>query len=387
MRLYMQCPTGISGDMFLAGLADLGLDLIPLQDILQQAGLEIAIQARHKRQHGLAGSSLELELPQGQPLRRLQDIEALLDKLQLPQQVRERSKQAFKRLAQVEAEAHGVSLQEVHFHELGAMDTLVDILGAFWGLQELGVREVYCSPLPWFTGEVDCEHGRLPLPAPAVVRLLQGKPVYPTSWHKELITPTGALLVDQLVQDFTPGPLGVLKDFGLGWGSMELGQQPNCLQLFMYEAQEDAGQETVWVLESNLDHLTGEELGAVFEPLFQAGSLDVIYLPGIMKKNRCGGLLQVMCAPGDLQSVRQEFFRQTLSLGIRQYQVERCVLNRSQGSIGPPWGNVQSKRFCIAGEELERAEHEALQELARRSGRSLAQLRQMLWGKGPKEQG
>ncbi|MFO8032268.1 MAG: nickel pincer cofactor biosynthesis protein LarC [Desulfohalobiaceae bacterium] len=385
MRLYLQCPTGLSGDMFLAGLADLGLDLAALQSILQQAGLEVSIQAQQESSQGLAGSRLHLDFAPGQPLRRLGDIEGILDKLQVQPWTRDKSKAAFQRLAQVEAEVHGVSMQDVHFHELGALDTLVDILGAFWGLEELGVQEVYCSALPWFSGEVESEHGRLPLPAPAVLRLLQDKPVYPTSWQKELITPTGALLVDQLVQEFSPGPHGVLKKTGMGLGSMELQGQANCLRLFLYETQDTESQDRVWVLESNLDHLTGEELGAVFEPLFQAGALDVLYLPGIMKKNRCGGLLQVICRPGELHSVRQEFFRQTLTLGIRQYQVQRSVLERCQGSINTPWGRVQSKRLNLEGEKLERAEHEALQELASKTGRSLVQLRQMLWGQGQEE--
>ncbi|MFP4392248.1 MAG: nickel pincer cofactor biosynthesis protein LarC [Desulfohalobiaceae bacterium] len=386
MRLYLQCPTGISGDMFLAGLADLGLDLAGLESILQQVGLEIKIQAEQDSKQGLAGSRLNLDFPPGQPLRHLGDIQDILNRLQLQPWIRDRSKSAFQRLAEVEAAVHGVPIEEVHFHELGALDTLVDVLGAFWGLGELGVQEIYCSALPWFSGEVECAHGRLPLPAPAVLELLQGKPVYPTSWQKELITPTGALLVDQLVHEFTAGPEGLLKGTGMGLGSMELEGQANCLRLFLYQEQGFEKQESVWVLESNLDHLTGEELGAVFEPLFQAGALDVLYVPGIMKKNRCGGLLQVICSSDQLLSVRQEFFRQTLTLGIRQYQVQRSVLERCQGSIKTPWGRVRSKRFSFEGEELQRAEHEALQELARKTGRSLVQLRQMFWDQDSGEQ-
>ncbi len=379
MLLYLQCPTGISGDMFLAGLADLGLDLHLLQDRLQEAGLELGVQAKKEKCQGLTGSRLLLDFEPGQPWRRLQDLLDILDKINVSTGVREKCKSALESLARVEAEVHGVDLDQVHFHELGAVDTLVDILGVFWGLEQMGIKQVYCSALPWFSGEIKCSHGALPLPAPAVIKLLRGKPVYPTRFEQELITPTGALLLDQIVQEFAPGPQGVLQASGIGWGSTELEGQANGLRLILYQNQGQKDTELVWVLESNMDHLTGEELGALFEPLLQAGALDILYLPGIMKKNRCGGLLQVICLQQDLSRVRLEFFRQTLTLGIRQYQVQRTILDRTQANRKTPWGQVRTKRVNWEGEELERAEYEALQELAQKSGRSMVQLRYMLW--------
>ncbi len=381
MLLYLQCPTGISGDMFLAGLADLGLDLQPLQTIMQKTGFKLQLEAKKEHCQGLHGSRLMLEFDAEQPLRTLPEMTAVLHSLEVSAAVRDKTCQALERLANVEAEVHGIPVEQVHFHEVGAVDTLVDLLGAFWGLEQLGIEHVYCSPLPWFRGEVSCAHGLLPLPAPAVLRLLQGKPVYPTQFTQELITPTGCLLVDQIVQEFTPGPTGQIASAGTGWGSKKLGDMPNGLRMILFQGQSQSkDEEYIWILESNVDHLTGEELGAVFEPMFAAGALDVLYLPGIMKKNRSGGLLKVLCQNQDVHSVRDEFFRQTLTLGIREYQVRRTLLERQKSSRDTPWGPLQTKQIKWQGQSFERAEYEALLKLAEKTGRSVVQLRYMLWG-------
>ena len=324
-----------------------------------------------------------------QPLRRLPDILELLDGLTLPSEVTRRVRRAFARLAEVEAKVHGVDPSDIHFHEVGAVDTVVDVVGAFWGLHKLGITTVHAGPLPWFRGQVRCAHGLLPLPAPAVVELLHGKPVFSTDHTMELITPTGALLVDQLVDEFRPGPQGTLLRCGIGLGTMELADQPNALRCLLYSPSlsgngkglPNAGlerTEEIVQFSTNIDHLTGEELGGCFEALFQAGALDVLFLPGMMKKNRPGGQLQVLCRPKHAAAVQQAVFRQTLTLGVRRQRLERVVLARREVVAETPMGALPVKQVGMEGERYERPEFEALQELARRTGRSVAQLRYLL---------
>lgn len=388
--LYLDCSSGISGDMLLAGLIDLGLDISRLEGILEKAGLSVRLRGVMDVRHGLSGNRLEIEAQTTQPLRRLENILPLLNKLPLPPDVIRRSRQAFERLALVEAKVHGVNPEDIHFHEVGAVDTLVDVVGAFWGVHELEIAQVCSGPLPWFRGQVQCAHGLLPLPAPAVVELLQGKPIYPTAHSAELITPTGALLLDCLVDEFCSGPQGTLLGCGIGLGSMELDTQPNALRCMLIQPfptsspRKDLTEsaplmtENMVLLSTNIDHLTGEELGSCFEALIQAGAADVLFLPGIMKKNRPGGQLQVLCRPDRLGGVQQAMFRHTLSLGLRRQSIERIVLERRNSEEKTPLGALNVKFAQVDGEEYGRPEFEALQELARRTGRSVAQLRYLL---------
>jgi hypothetical protein len=221
--------------MFLAALADSGLELAPLEAALQRAGLEVKVRAERAMLRGLIGSRLVIEAPGVQPLRRLSDLTAIVERMGLEQGPARRTVDALSRLAEVEAAVHGIGVEEVHFHEVGAVDTLVDVAGAFWALDELGVDKVLCSPLPWFSGEVDCAHGRLPLPAPATLELMRGKPVRPTGVEREILTPTGALLIDRVADGFGSGPEGRLIASGTGYGSFDPGLEPFGLRVIVYE--------------------------------------------------------------------------------------------------------------------------------------------------------
>lgn len=387
--LYLDCPSGISGDMLLAGLIDLGLDVAGLERLFHQSGMDVDLRSVQDVRCGLAGKRLELSSSAAQPLRRLPEILELLNGLPLTPDVSRRAKQAFERLAEVEAKVHGVDPSVVHFHEVGAVDTVVDVVGAFWGLHEMGVSTVHAGPLPWFQGQVRCAHGLLPLPAPAVVELLKGKPIFSTEHTVELVTPTGALLVDQLVDEFCHGPQGILLQCGIGLGTMDLPAHPNALRCLLYSPSlpgngkglPNAGlerTEEIVQFTTNIDHLTGEELGSCFEALFEAGAMDVLFLPGMMKKNRPGGQLQVLCRPEHTAAVQQAVFRQTLSLGLRRQRLERVVLDRRETIAETPMGKLPAKQADLEGKTYERPEFEALQELARRTGRSAAQLRYLL---------
>jgi uncharacterized protein (DUF111 family) len=340
--------------MFLAAMAGLGLDMAPLAQAFAAAGVEVSIAARDARDKGIAGKRMEIVPAQDQPLRHLDDLLAVTDAMPLSHDVRSRAAAAFGRLAEAEAAAHGCGLDEVHFHEVGAVDTLVDVIGAFWALESLGVTRTTCSRLPWFSGTVRCAHGLMPLPAPATAYLLRGKPVYPTEFEAELITPTGALLLDR----------------------MEL-PVVNGLRAFLMEENAPAA-ERIMVLETNVDHLTGEEIGNVFGVLMDAGALDVLFLPGLMKKNRPGGLLQILCRPGDMPRIRDLAFAQTMTLGLRISETVRAVLPRAAGTRPTPWGEVPVKETTVDGERYARPEFEALRELAKKTGRSVAQLRYLM---------
>lgn len=390
--LHLECSTGLGGDMLLAGLLDLGNcldrkhgpDLAELASALRSVGLDIDLACRTEKRHELAGMFLEVTTRGDQPLRCLADIQAVLARLPLSDSVRDRSMRAFERLADVEAKVHGIDVQKIHFHEVGAVDTIVDVVGAFWALEKLEIGRITASALPWFSGRVTCAHGVLPLPAPAVVELLQDKPVFSTHYEAELITPTGALLLDQIVSAFNAMPQGRLVGHGMGLGSMDLPDQPNALRCFllhtanMAQAHDEHDVETIAVLETNIDHLTGEELGACFDALLQAGALDVLFMPGVMKKNRPGGLMQVLCRPADLPHVQGAVFAQTMTLGLRCQMVQRVVLRRCLETRNTPLGPLAVKTAELDNATYARPEFEALQELARRTGRSVAQLRYLL---------
>ncbi len=245
--VHLDCGFGLGGDMFLAALAALEARLTQgdgphgvgfvgyLESALRGAGLEVSVSCPETRKNGLAGRRLALEHEAEQPLRHLPDILAIVRRMDVGDALQKRMARAFTRLAEVEAQVHGMAMDDVHFHEVGAVDTVVDVAGAFMGLHVLGVERVTAGPLPWFTGFVDCAHGRLPLPAPATLELLRGKPVYPTQFCREIITPTGALILDQAVDAFGPGPEGVVLGSGTGWGDLDLG--PGCagLRAILYE--------------------------------------------------------------------------------------------------------------------------------------------------------
>ncbi|WCB47323.1 LarC family nickel insertion protein [Nitratidesulfovibrio vulgaris] len=410
MRLFMDCRAGIAGDMVLAAFAGLGVDMQPLQALFVAAGVDCRIRAIPVTRHGLTGHTLSVEWDDPQPLRTLPDMAAVLDGLACTGTVRQRAWRAFTRLAEVEAAVHGVRPEDVHFHEVGAIDTLVDVVGAFWALERLGVDEVVCSALPWFSGVVVCAHGTLPLPAPAVVRLLEGVPVFPTAAREELVTPTGALVATALADRFDEGPSGIVRASATGYGSRPSG---GGLRLFLHEAAPRAlsGQgrhgtghgnptagdvtttgaaqkgyrvETVVQLETHLDHLTGEELGRCFDVLPQAGALDVLWLPGVMKKNRPGGVLRVLCEPRARSGVEAAIFEHTHTLGIRRQLLERVVAAREASLVEVGDEDVPAKGYEVDGVTFSRPEYDALCDLSRRTGRSLPALRMMLWGeRGP----
>ncbi len=374
-KLFLDLSQGISGDMFISALADAGVDFKGLEQGFKRAGVDVRLDIFSENRNGITGKLARVSSKNDQPLRTLEHVLSLIQRMDFSSQVKQKSAEAFQRLAQVEAQVHGVHKEQIHFHEIGAVDTLVDIVGAFWGLERLEVGEVTSTPMPWFSGEIEISHGKVPLPAPATAILMQGKKISPSDYDWEIITPTGALIVDQLVSVFENGFHGRLVRGGLGFGNIEKGF--NGLRVFLWQDEHDGNyfQDMVWLLESNIDHLTGEELGTFFQKIMEAGALDVIFLHGIMKKNRPGGQIQVLCHDEDFVRVREEFFKHTLTLGMRVSKISRNILPRKECHVCLEGEQVKAKEARFSGKAYCRPEIEDLDRLAADKGLSLAEMR------------
>ena len=366
--------------MTLAALAHLGVDYAPLVAALARTGVDCRIDARGETRPGGPGRIVTVSWnAEGQPLRHPADIAALFEKVDVTPAVRRRALAALHALTEAEAHAHQVTPAEVHFHEVGAIDTLVDILGAAYGVEALGVARVTASSLPWFSGSVECAHGRIPLPAPATAYLMRGKPVFATEAREELVTPTGAALVHALVEQFVSGPEGVAVALGTGYGS-----RPSPMGLRAWLVEDGAGganhtlggRELVTQFESHIDHLNGEDLGMALEALSAMPEvLDVLWLPGVGKKNRPAGLLRVLCQPGRKACVENAVLRHTHTLGLRVQTLDRIVAPRRAAAVDMAGQRLAAKEYTIEGETYTRPEADALKAAAWPCGLGVPALR------------
>jgi uncharacterized protein (TIGR00299 family) protein len=368
MLMYFDCRAGISGDMALAALAHLGVDLAPLPGMLLSAGVACALEARGETRAAGPGMRVDVTWEASQPLRHPADLERIIERLPLSENVRARALAVVEALTLAEAHAHDVAAEDVHFHEVGAVDTLADIVGTVWGLEKLGVTRVVASPLPWFGGSVTCEHGTLPLPAPAAARLMLGKPCVPSSAEEELVTPTGAALLHVLADSFAPSPpAGDMLALGTGYGSRPA---PAGLRAWLIRPSSGERRESVTLLETHIDHLSGEELGSAFTALgsFEPAPLDVLWLPGVTKKNRPGGCLRLLCRPEDAEALTTALFRHTHTLGIRRQTMERVILPRGETTVPGPAGDLRAKSYLLEGCGYVRPEQDSLAETAGKLG-------------------
>jgi uncharacterized protein (TIGR00299 family) protein len=371
--VYLDLFSGASGDMLLGALVDLGLPLADLRVELgkmELRGYEIA--AERQVQHGLSGTRLRVrDVAEEHPARRLPDIRRLIQGSNLSPAVQARSIAVFERLGRVEAAIHGVSLDEVHFHEIGAVDTLVDVVGFLAGLERLGVEGVYASPVPLGSGTIETEHGRLPVPAPATLALLAevGAPTRPHPAQTEIVTPTAAALLAELAT-FAYPPMRV-KAVGYGFGQKEL-PWANVVRAWLGETAggEEPSRDVVVLLECNLDNVTGEELGYAMERLFAAGALDVWFTPVQMKKDRPGVVLSALARPDQAEVLAQVFLRETPTLGLRlSPPLARVVAERREREVETPWGSVRVKEKWLDGEcHAVSPEYEDCARIAREQG-------------------
>lgn len=342
---YFDCIAGASGDMLLGSLLDAGL---PEETLRQQLALlhldDFELQVRRVEKNGFSALKVDVLVNDDVSARHLPEIEAIVQGSDLPAAIKDQASAIFRRLGEVEAGIHGVTLEQVHLHELGGVDTIVDVVGVLAGLAALGVERVVVSPLPLGRGFVKGAHGAIPLPAPATVALLKGAPVVGSEIEKELVTPTGAALLTSLAAEFGPLPAMTLEAVGYGAGGRDL-PIPNVLRLLLGQqaAPNSATTETLTLLETNIDDLNPETYDYVMGRLFEAGALDVFLAPIQMKKNRPATLLHVLCRPAQVNKLMAILFAETSTLGVRQQTVLRHCLARSSQTVQTPYGPVRVK--------------------------------------------
>jgi uncharacterized protein (TIGR00299 family) protein len=348
--LYLDCSSGVSGDMLLGALIDMGLPVERLQAAL--AGILPAgcsLQASRVQRSGISATQFTVVEPAGaghdahHAHRHLSQIVALIEGTPLPVSVRNKAIELFRRLGTIEADIHGIPVEQVHFHEVGALDSIVDIVGAVWAIEQLGVSQVVSSPLNVGAGTVETSHGRLPVPAPATLRLLEGTPVYSSGTPMELVTPTGALLVTGHAASFGPMPAMTVRQMGYGAGSREIKGHPNVLRAVMGETQDTGAQSTVAVLECNIDDMNPQVFGYLLDRLYGLGALEVFYTPIQMKKSRPGTLVTVITPVHVRDAALDVLFQETTTIGVRHQEMLRECLNREWITVSTKFGAVRVK--------------------------------------------
>jgi uncharacterized protein (TIGR00299 family) protein len=340
---YLDCFSGISGDMFVGSLLDAGLPLEEIEKIISGLGLDgYTIETQKEERHHIFGTRFSVLLQQeDQPTRHLKDIREILHNSGLPLSVVERCVLIFETLAEIEGEIHHVPREEVHFHEVGAVDSIIDVVAAVSGIHLLGIEKLFASRIPIGKGMVASAHGNIPVPTPATLALLRGVPVYDSGQDVEMVTPTGAALLSSLGASFGPMPPMTVERIGYGVGSRSLPDRPNLLRILIGDDVGTERLETVVVLESNLDDMSPELLGYLMDVLFEAGALDVSFSPIHMKKNRPGVRIQVIGRPEDKDKLIGIVFRESTSLGIRISYSQREVVERNEVTVSSPWGKMK----------------------------------------------
>lgn len=364
---YLDCFAGISGDMVLGALIDAGLELKTLKEDLALLGLEgYEIRAEQVTKRGISGTKVTVITQEQANHRHLADIKEIIGQSLLPDAVKRKSISVFLSLAEAEARIHGTTPDQIHFHEVGALDAIVDIVGTVCGFWRLGIEEIYASPVRTGTGFVKCAHGLLPVPAPATLELLKGIPIYGGNINKELATPTGAAILASYCKEFGSLPPMEVWETGYGAGGWDL-EIPNLLRLVIgnkpakhreYADIRFGGQghmqvETVNIIEVNLDDMNPEFYDYLIQVLFKAGALDVSLFPLQMKKNRPAAMLKVVVSPAQTDSCQKVIFRETTAIGLRVYPVQKYMLPYEVITVKGSWGS-QTARVKIArlGKEI-----------------------------------
>jgi uncharacterized protein (TIGR00299 family) protein len=389
---YFDCFSGISGDMTLGALVDAGCPLERLREDLK--GLKVPgwqISAEKVWKNGMAATHVSVRTKDPQTHRSLNDILGIIEKSELGGDVRKRASSIFRRLGEAEAAVHDVPIEKVHFHEVGAVDAIVDIVGACIGFSVLGIEEFACSPLNVGGGSAKMAHGMLPVPAPAAARLLLGKPTYSNGMQKELVTPTGAAIVATLCQSFGPQPPLRVQSIGYGAGATDLEGQPNVLRIMVGESLqhlETEFDEEIRVIEANLDDLNPQVYGYFAEKALAAGALDVFTTPVQMKKGRPGTLLTLLCKPENARKLTDLVFAETTTFGLRSYTAERRILPREWQSVQTRFGEVRMKIARANGKVLQVSpEYEDCRKLAEEKKVALREVMEEAMRRGPVKNG
>ena len=376
---YFDCPSGASGDMIMAACLDAGLPLELLREAL--AGLPVTgyrLETERVMKQGLTATRFHVRIEPQHHHRHWSDIRDMIAGSTLSPAVQDLSQAVFRRLALAEGRIHGRDPETVHFHEVGAVDSIIDVVGAAVAWEHFGLPGVIVSPLPLGSGFIDSAHGRLPLPAPATLALLEGAPTYGSGIEAELVTPTGAALLTELAGEFGPRPAMTAEVTGLGAGARDLPDRPNILRLTLGRSDAASDRERLTVAETNIDDLNPEILPYVMDRLLSAGALDVWCTPILMKKGRPAHTLSLLCRPAELQTLTDIVLAETTTLGVRAYTVERACLPRESQSVSTPLGPALVKTVIRNGRPEYVPEFESCRALAAQSGRPLRDVYDMV---------
>lgn len=344
MIAYFDCFSGISGDMTLGALVDLGVPVDWLEQSIktQLAMDDFRLSVDRVNRSGIAAASVTVDVCHGAE-RDFQAISQMLTESRLAPRVKQMSLSMFDRLAEAEAKIHGCAKNSVHFHEVGGVDAIVDMVGTALGIDFLGIDKIFASPLPLGSGTVTCSHGTLPVPAPATAALVDGVPVYGSQIPFELVTPTGAAIITTLAEKFGPIPDMIMEKTGYGAGKREIKEQPNLLRI-LTGSFADMHKDIMVMVETCIDDMNPELLGYAADLLFAEGARDVYMIPVYMKKGRPGVLLQVLCEKAIQSEVISRMLTETSAIGVRYYPVERQVLQREKIVVSTPYGPIDAKR-------------------------------------------
>jgi len=325
-------------------LLDAGLSLTTLKSELKKLNLKgLSLLTKKVKRGGISGTKLEIKYPEHNHGRSLKQIKEIINQSSLDNSVKKESLGIFGRLAKVEAKIHASKPSQVHFHELGGIDSLVDIVGTLIAVKKLGLEKIYASVLTLGKGWVKCTHGNLPVPCPATLEILQDIPVIFSDLPGERVTPTGAILISHLASCFSPPPLMKIQQTGYGAGSKDYPDRPNLLRVVIGEEDDEFAEDTVIVIETNMDDISGEVLGYLQEKLLQEGALEAFFTPVQMKKGRPGILLTTLVHPDKFSTITSLIFRESSTLGVRYYETKRKKIKREVKKIDTPWGKVRVK--------------------------------------------
>src|SRR5215207_1553254 len=349
--LYFDCFAGASGDMILGAMVAAGVDPNFLREqlaLLRVDGFSIDFETVNRS--GLSATYARVETAHEHKHRHLSDIKQIIDASGLSKPVKERAVQIFTRLAEAEARVHNEPIDHVHFHEVGALDAIVDVVGAAICFDALQIDRFVCSPLHVGSGMVKMAHGQFPIPPPAVAELLKGVPFYATELKGELLTPTGAAIITTVCSEYGPIPEMKTDATGYGAGTREYPDFPNVLRVLLGETEvHGANDERLWMLETNLDDASPQIIGHVMDRVLDLGALDCFFTPVQMKKNRPGVLLSVLCRPDQKEAVMKLLFMETTTLGVRSYEVARRALQRSVVRVETQYGPIDVKVAHLDG--------------------------------------
>ncbi|MEO0294326.1 MAG: nickel pincer cofactor biosynthesis protein LarC [candidate division WOR-3 bacterium] len=377
--LYIDCFSGISGDMFIGALLDLGLDRKRFEGMLKKIlprGTNIEIW--EERRGNFVGKRFEVKEQKEEKERKLKDIKKILRESNLDRDILIKAEKMFEELAEVEAKIHGVSKEQIHFHELGAIDSIADIVGSIIGLKLLGVKKVYFSKINVGMGSVVIKHGRVPLPVPATLELLRRAkaPIYSTGINSELVTPTGALIIRHFVDSYGM-PLMRVNNIGIGFGSRILEGNSNFLRAILGVLEEKGLEEVL--IETNIDDMNPEFFPLVEEKLFKEGALEVYRTPIQMKKGRPGFMLSILCRKEDIHFLTEILFRETTTIGVRIKDIERIKLNREVRKIKTPLGKAEVKLSYLRGKLINVSpEYESCKKIAEKRKIPLKEVYEMV---------